>query len=89
MKGCDGCIENIPLYLDEELRGQELVEFRAHLEHCAACRQELAADEELTHLLHRSRPLYFAPDALRDRVLEIGEPSLEPLLGLRKKCCCQ
>jgi mycothiol system anti-sigma-R factor len=80
MKGSDGCSPSLLRHLDQELRGQTLVEFRAHLEECAACRQEIEAEEELSRLLHRSRPLYAAPDALRDRVLRaIGEP----LPGLR------
>jgi mycothiol system anti-sigma-R factor len=80
MKGSDGCSRSLLRHLDQELCGQKLVEFRAHLKECAACRQEIEAEEELSRLLHRSRPLYAAPDALRDRVLRaIGEP----LLGLR------
>jgi mycothiol system anti-sigma-R factor len=86
MKGCDGYIGNIPLYLDKELRGQELVEFTAHLEQCETCRRELEAEEELSRLLHRSRPLHSAPEALRNRILEIGEEGRELLLGLRPKC---
>jgi mycothiol system anti-sigma-R factor len=80
MKGSDGCSRNLLRHLDQELSGQKLVDFRAHLEECAACRQEIEVEEELSRLLHRSRPLYAAPDALRDRVLRaIGEP----LPGLR------
>jgi mycothiol system anti-sigma-R factor len=71
MKGCGDYGTNIPLYLDRELRGRDLEEFRGHLEGCELCRLELKADEELSSLLHRSRPLYSAPDALRDRVLQI------------------
>jgi mycothiol system anti-sigma-R factor len=70
----------IELYLDKELSGPDLEEFRAHLKECEACRAELAAAEELSSLLHRSRPLYSAPDALRDRVMRITElvPSSAP-----------
>jgi mycothiol system anti-sigma-R factor len=86
MKGCGGYSDSIQLYLDKELSGRDLLEFRAHLEQCAACREELEAEENLSRLLHRSRPLYFAPDALKDRILEaIGEPASEPLLGVRPK----
>jgi anti-sigma factor RsiW len=70
----------IELYLDKELIGRDLEEFRAHLEACAACRVELEMREELSRLLHRSRPLYYAPDALRDRVMRTTElmPSSAP-----------
>ena len=72
MNACGGDYSaTIELYLDKELSGPDLEEFRAHLEECEACRAEFAAAEELSRLLHRSRPLYSAPDALRDRVLQI------------------
>jgi len=74
MKDCGGDYSaTIELYLDKELIGPDLEEFRAHLEACAACRAELEVREELAHLLHRSRPLYPAPDALRDRVIRTTE----------------
>jgi anti-sigma factor (TIGR02949 family) len=76
MKDCGGDYgSTIQLYLDKELSGPDLEEFRAHLEVCETCRSELAAGEELSRLLHRSRPLYSAPDALRDRVMRITELS--------------
>lgn len=55
-------------YLDNELQGQELDEFRSHLQTCADCRLNLEAEHALSHLLHRSRPLYTAPAGLRSRV---------------------
>jgi anti-sigma factor RsiW len=90
MKDCgDNYGSTLQLYRDKELSGRELEEFEAHLEVCAACRAELEAGEELSRLLHRSRPLYSAPDALRDRVLQTLEPSpssaLCPPLSPRKR----
>src|SRR5438309_11222865 len=74
MKDCGGDYgATIELYLDKELIGPDLEEFRAHLEACAPCRADLEVREELAHLLHRSRPLYPAPDALRDRVIRRTE----------------
>jgi anti-sigma factor RsiW len=81
MKECGGNYgATIELYLDKELIGPDLEEFRAHLEACAACRAELEVREELLRLLHRSRPLYSAPDALRTRVMRTTEllPSSAP-----------
>jgi mycothiol system anti-sigma-R factor len=75
MKGCGDYRDNIRRYLDKELCGHELVHFRTHLADCAACKQQLGAEEELSCLLTRSRPLYSAPDSLRNRVLRaIREP---------------
>jgi mycothiol system anti-sigma-R factor len=73
MTGCDDYGANIQLFLDKELSGRELEEFRAHLEECETCRAELEAVEELSHLLHRSRPLYAAPNALRRQVMQTTE----------------
>ncbi|MCU1247863.1 MAG: hypothetical protein JWQ49_892, partial [Edaphobacter sp.] len=58
MKDCGGDYgATIELYLDNELIGPDLEEFRAHLEACAACRVELEVREEISRLLHRTRPL--------------------------------
>lgn len=73
MKGCDEFGMNIQLYLDKELTAPDLEECHAHLEECPACRMELQAEEELSGLLHRSRPLYSASDALRMRVIQVAE----------------
>jgi anti-sigma factor RsiW len=81
MKDCGGEYgANIELYLDKELIGPDLEEFRAHSKACSSCRDELEEREELSSLLHRSRPLYSAPDALRDRVMRTMEqlPSSTP-----------
>jgi hypothetical protein len=69
MKSCDNYAANFHRYLHKELRGRELGEFLVHLELCAECRRELQHEEELSRLIHCSRPLYRAPDGLRDRVL--------------------
>jgi mycothiol system anti-sigma-R factor len=69
MKDCGDFRENILLYLDKSLCVSEAIEIRAHLEICEACRQLFEAEQELSRLLHRSRPLYSAPTTLRDRTL--------------------
>jgi mycothiol system anti-sigma-R factor len=85
VKGCDGGSQSILRYLDQELCGQELLQFRTHLVECATCKQEIDAEEELSRLLHRSQPLYAAPAGLRDRVLgAIGEPAAGPLHGIKR-----
>jgi mycothiol system anti-sigma-R factor len=86
MKGCGDYRGNIRRFLDKELCPHELDQFRAHLAECAACSQEFEAEEELSCLLARSRPLYTAPDSLRNRVLRaIGEPLPESLSEPRPK----
>jgi mycothiol system anti-sigma-R factor len=86
MKGCGDYRGNIRRFLDQELCPHELDQFRAHLAECAACRQELEAEEELSCLLARSRPLYSAPDSLRNRVLRaMREPLPQSLPDPRPK----
>lgn len=68
MGPCDEYCVKILRYLDNALQGQELNDFRTHLESCAGCQASLEAERSLTHLLRRSRPLYSAPAVLRSRV---------------------
>jgi mycothiol system anti-sigma-R factor len=75
MKDCGDFRENILLYLDKELAVSRISEFRAHLEMCEACRQVFEAEEELSRVLHRSRPLFSAPASLRDRILRAANGS--------------
>ena len=66
-------------YLDNELSGGELEDFRAHLKTCAICRSHLEEEQALSGVLKRSRPLYPAPEELRARVVAIQsayQPSL-------------
>ena len=46
MKACEEHSHNVVLYLDDELRGQELENFRAHLSDCVACREQLQEEQE-------------------------------------------
>src|SRR5260370_28567566 len=68
MNPCDEYVVKTLRYLDNDLKGQELEDFRSHMESCAHCRAHLEAENALSETLHRFRPLYSAPDALRDRV---------------------
>lgn len=71
MKGCDEFSTTIQLYFDRELCDGDFEDFCKHLKRCTACRVELDAEESLSALLRRSRPLYSAPDALRINVLNV------------------
>ena len=73
MSPCDEFSLKALSYLDDRLHGQELDAFRAHLEVCSNCRMSLETERALSQLLHRSRPLYSAPPALRARVAAVLE----------------
>ncbi len=68
---------NILLYLDNELSGQDIEGFLAHLDNCADCRRLLEEERALSNLLHRTRPLYTAPEPLRTRIAAAaaGQPA--------------
>lgn len=68
MSPCDEVSLNALRYLDDLLQGQELHDFRAHLEVCPNCRASVETERALSRLLHRSRPLYSVPPAFRARV---------------------
>jgi len=68
MKGCDKYSVEIFLYLEKSLSGRELEQFEAHLKECAQCRAQLAEERVLSTALKQARPLYSAPDSLRERL---------------------
>ena len=69
MRNCDECSLEILLYLDNVLTGRKLKDLRAHLAVCPGCRERLEEERALSSLLRETRPLYFAPPALRARIL--------------------
>jgi anti-sigma factor RsiW len=69
MRDYDDCRVGVHPYFDGEIKGQELKQFRHHLSRCEACQTELKVITELSRLLHRSRPLYSAPNDLRNRLI--------------------
>ncbi|HTV56224.1 MAG TPA: hypothetical protein VMI06_15075 [Terriglobia bacterium] len=68
MNSCDEYATKALRYLENDLEGAEREDFILHLHSCARCREQLEAEKELSAALHRSRPLYSAPVALRDRL---------------------
>jgi hypothetical protein len=84
MKGCEDYSATIHIGHDKELSGPDLEDFLAHLTGCETCRTELEAEESLSSLLQRSRPLYTAPDALRARIIQAAE-SLHAHVPLRER----
>lgn len=73
MSPCDNLNHELLRYLDDELGGQELAYFRAHLEGCVRCQVRLEQEQELSNILRRSRPLYTMPPESRAQILEVIE----------------
>jgi len=61
-------LKYIQSYLDEELEQGERLIVEAHVQRCADCRFALAAERELISAIQKARPLYRAPDSLREKV---------------------
>jgi hypothetical protein len=72
MNPCEEQSAKILLYLDKQLKDRSLEDFSVHVRSCPACRALLEEEIELSRLLHQSRPLYSAPEALRARVIAIA-----------------
>jgi anti-sigma factor RsiW len=82
MNACDDYTVGPMLYLDDELSGEKLMEFLAHLKTCAHCRASLEEQLALSATLHRFRPLYSAPPKLRARVAaSLAEAESRSLAG--------
>jgi hypothetical protein len=92
MNPCDEYRIKTLRYLDDDLQGRELIDFHNHLKACAACLASLEAEQALSYLLHRSRPLYLAPATLRSRVsaavMQHSESKLAVQGLIRAPCKC-
>jgi anti-sigma factor RsiW len=74
------CGQDIAAYALSALDPSELKAFRAHLETCAACRDELAAFERVVEVLPMSVPQHRASKRVRRRIMDAVK--LEPRLQL-------
>ena len=68
MKRCEETRGQIAFYLDDEIKGNDLAEFEAHLGVCLDCRRACEDERRFLALVRSSRPLYVAPPELRSRV---------------------
>lgn len=82
--GTRDCGGDVAAYVLGALEPGEVGAFRAHLETCAVCRDELAAFQQVVDVLPMSAPQYPAPRRMRRRVMRAvdGEPKGEPAPGL-------
>lgn len=79
MSAEDRFVELVPLAALDALDGEEAVEFRRHLETCAACRTELAEQTQIAAAIGASVAPVAPPAELRQRVLAaVGRPLPRP-----------
>jgi anti-sigma factor RsiW len=68
MKQCEDARAQIAFYLDDELKGDELLALEAHLAACTDCRRLCEDERSFLDAVRAARPLYVAPQELRDEV---------------------
>lgn len=68
MMDCDESSRLIPLFLDDELDGEQSLLLEGHLDGCIGCQKELEREGELRLVLRRAAERVVAPVALRERI---------------------
>jgi anti-sigma-K factor RskA len=77
----NGCEGNAAPYVLGALSDQELVAFRAHLESCSVCREEVAALQVVANALPAAAPQLNAPSELKQRLMSSVEAELPARAG--------
>ena len=71
MSSCTDIRSRLNLYLDNELQGDERVEFEDHLRQCHSCRSLAHREERFLGAVRNSKPLYVASPELTARVRSV------------------
>jgi anti-sigma factor RsiW len=88
MKQCEDIRERMAFYLDDELRGDDLAAFEAHVQKCLACHNAVASERRFIESIREVNPLYSAPSELRARaeaILRDAPPALTAPPELRRR----
>ena len=70
MQACKDIRSRINLYLDNELQGDDRLQFESHLRDCEACRSITRTEQRFLDSVREVKPLQVASTDLRDRVIE-------------------
>jgi len=68
-------LEQIPLYLDDELQEAERLAVETHIKSCPDCRAALAAERELIFAIRNARPVYRTPISLEAKIADLVKNS--------------
>jgi mycothiol system anti-sigma-R factor len=66
---CSDVIEQVYLYLDDEIDDEQRTIVRQHLDECAPCLRQFGLENEVKALVARSCGGEIAPDALKQRLM--------------------
>jgi anti-sigma factor RsiW len=64
-------LEQILLYLDDELQEGERLAVEAHIKSCTGCRTALDAERKLISAIRQARPTYKTPESLQSNVANL------------------
>ena len=70
MTHCEDITARLPLYLDNELQGDERIAIETHLQGCEPCRLVVERELDFLNTIRESGPLHEATPELRSRVKE-------------------
>src|ERR1700733_9486424 len=84
MSSCGNGV-NLLRYLDNELSGQELETFCAHLQNCPTCKVRLEEERTLSTVLHRFRPLCGRPKSFEAKCMRSSRKSTMQLWSSTKR----
>jgi anti-sigma factor (TIGR02949 family) len=71
MNNCEEIREQLTLYLDNELQGDERSTVATHLQICESCRKVLDHEREFVEAIRQARPHYVAPPELRTKIVNL------------------
>jgi anti-sigma factor RsiW len=71
MSECTDIKCRLNLYLDDELQGDERVDFENHLRECQSCRSATQAEKRFLDTVRTAEPLYIASPELTSRVRSV------------------
>jgi anti-sigma factor (TIGR02949 family) len=74
MESCNHFSNQMPIYLDDELHGDDREAFEAHLGNCPNCRSAINCERSFLKRIREASPIYQVPANLRARI--------EPILNL-------
>jgi anti-sigma factor RsiW len=84
MSCCEESTSRIDLYLDDELRGDELDAFERHIKDCSSCRKELTERRRFLEQVRAARPLYAPSAKFRAEMAALLTPSTKPSSALQR-----
>jgi len=85
MQACKDIRGRINLYLDNELQGDDHLQFETHLRDCEACRSITRTEQRFLDSVREAKPLHAASTDLRERVIESLNASTTDPVEVRRR----